>query len=97
MTIGGGGWGAEYVGGGGYPYPPTAGRKEFSSSGQDTLTVRGSLTEVIRGIVGLGSDGYIKDYHIDTRLMSGILPGDIWFGGKYIPAPAGWHDHGLNN
>jgi hypothetical protein len=91
MTIGGGGFGAEYVGGSG-------GRKEFSGS-QDTLTVRGSITEVIRGVVGLSgssSDGYIKNYHIDTRLMSGILPGDIWLSGKYFPAPAGWHDQSAN-
>jgi hypothetical protein len=90
MTIGGGGWGAEYVGGSG-------GRKEFSGS-KDNLRVCGSITEVIRGIVGQSSpdDGYIKNYYIDTRLMSGILPGDIWFSGKYIPAPAGWHDHSAN-
>jgi hypothetical protein len=25
--------------------------------------------------------------------MNGILPGDIWFSGKYIPAPAGWSDY----
>jgi hypothetical protein len=90
MTIGGGGFGAEYVG---------SGRKEFSGS-QDNLRVCGSITEVIRGVVGISGgsspDGYIKNYYIDTRLMSGILPGDIWFGGKYIPAPAGWHDHSAN-
>jgi len=92
ITVGGGGFGAEYVGGG------ASGRKEFSGNSDD-LYVRGSITEVIRGVVNLGdpiTDGYAKYYHIDTRLMSGILPGDIWFSGKYIPAPAGWHDHGLN-
>jgi hypothetical protein len=92
MTVGGGGFGAEYVGGG------SSGRKEFSGNSDD-LIVRGSITEVIRGVVNLGdpiTDGYAKNYHIDTRLMSGILPGDIWFSGKYIPAPAGWHDHSAN-
>ncbi len=87
ITVGGGGWGAEYVGS----------RKEYSSP-QDDLIVRGSITEVIRGVVGLvGSDGYLKQYYIDTRLMSGILPGDIWFSGKYIPAPAGWHDRSIRD
>jgi hypothetical protein len=89
LTVGGGGFGAEGV------YNP--GRREYSGT-QDDLIVHGSITEVIRGVVGIaGSDGYIKNYCIDTRLMSGILPGDIWFSGKYIPAPAGWSDHGLNH
>jgi hypothetical protein len=88
ITVGGGGWGAENVG---------AGNRRVYSTPQDFLVVHGSITEVIRGVVGhLGSDGYIKKYYIDTRLMSGILPGDIWFSGKYIPAPAGWHDHSPN-
>ncbi|HEY5505299.1 MAG TPA: hypothetical protein VIK28_09085, partial [Sedimentisphaerales bacterium] len=90
LTVGGGGWGAENV------YNPSSGRRVYTSP-QDYLIVHGSITEVIRGIVGhLNSDGYIKQFYIDTRLMSGILPGDIWFSGKYIPAPAGWHDHSLN-
>ncbi len=89
ITVGGGGWGAEGV------YSPN--RNEYSGS-QDYLIVCGSITEVIRGAVGIvGSDGYIKNYYIDNRLMSGILPGDIWLSGKYIPAPAGWHDHSINN
>jgi hypothetical protein len=103
ITVGGGGWGAEEV------YNP--GRREYSNdncdgSGNhyDDLYVRGSITEIVRGVVGVFSDstgqtidGYSKHYYIDTRLMSGILPGDIWFSGKYIPAPAGWHDHSPNN
>ena len=98
LTIGGGGWGAEnvrdYAGSSGNYY----GDRRVVSTPQDDLYVRGSITEVIRGIVGhLNNDGYIKHYYLDTRLMSGILPGDIWLSGKYIPAPAGWHDHGLNN
>jgi hypothetical protein len=85
ITVGGGGWGAENVN-------TSSGRRLYSSP-QDDLYVRGSITEVIRGIVGhINHDGYRKNYYIDTRLMSGILPGDIWFSGKYIPAPAGWHD-----
>jgi hypothetical protein len=91
ITCGGGGWGAENVmrKSGSTEY---GGRKE-NSSPQDTLIVRGSISEAIRGVVGVsGTDGYIKNYYIDTRLMNGILPGDIWFSGKYIPAPAGWSD-----
>ena len=87
ITVGGGGWGAENVGS----------RTEYSG-GQDDLYARGSITEVIRGVVGIvGSDGYVKHYYADPRLMSGILPGDIWFSGKYIPAPAGWHDHSVRD
>jgi hypothetical protein len=91
ITCGGGGWGAENVmrKSGGTEY---GGRKE-NSSPQDTLIVCGSISEAIRGVVGLsGKDGYVKNYYVDTRLMNGILPGDIWFSGKYIPAPAGWSD-----
>ena len=83
LTVGGGGWGAENVGS----------RKEYSSP-QDDLIVRGTITEVIRGVVGLiGSDGYLKYYYFDDRVLEGILPGDIWLQGKFIPAPAGWHDY----
>jgi hypothetical protein len=87
ITVGGGGWGAENVGN----------RREYSGS-QDDLVVRGSITEVLRGVVGLsGSDGYLKHYYLDKRLLEGILPGDIWLRGKYIPAPAGWHDYRASN
>jgi len=88
MTVGGGGWGAENVRRGSY-----GGRKEASGS-QDYLIVRGTLAEAVRGVVGLiGSDGYIKRYYLDERLLQGVLPGDMWLQGKYIPAPAGWHDY----
>jgi hypothetical protein len=83
LTVGGGGWGAENVGN----------RKEYSGK-QDDLIVRGTITEAIRGAVGLvGSDGFLKYYYFDSRVLEGILPGDIWLQGKYIPAPAGWHDY----
>ena len=88
ITVGGGGWGAENVRRGSY-----GGRKEASGN-QDNLIVRGSIAEAVRGVVGLiGSDGYVKRYYLDERLLEGILPGDIWLQGKYIPAPAGWHDY----
>jgi type II secretory pathway pseudopilin PulG len=85
ITVGGGGWGAEDVGD----------RREYSGD-QDDLIVRGSITEALRGVVGLSGskpDGYLKHYYLDKRLLEGILPGDIWLRGKYIPAPAGWHDY----
>jgi hypothetical protein len=86
ITVGGGGWGAE-----------NTPNRRIVDSLNDDLYVRGSITEVVRGIIGhLGADGYLKHYYADTRLMSGILPGDIWFSGKYIPAPAGWHDYSNN-
>ena len=92
MTVGGGGWGAENVQRGSY-----GGRKEASGN-QDKLIVRGTITEAIRGVVGLiGADGYLKYYYYDERLLEGILPGDIWLRGKYVPAPAGWNDYRLDN
>ena len=88
VTVGGGGWGAENVQRSGY-----GGRKEFSGN-QDDLIVRGTITEVIRGVVGLiGSDGFLKHYYFDRRFLEGILPGDVWLRGKYVPAPAGWRDY----
>jgi hypothetical protein len=94
ITCGGGGWGAENV-----ASSSSNGRKENPPGAANPLIVRGSITECIRGVVGYPSqnDGFVKQYYADKRLMSGILPGDIWFSGKYIPAPAGWHDHSVNN
>ena len=90
VTVGGGGWGAENVQRSG-----SGGRKESSPSyTQDLLVLKGTISEAFRGVVGLvGSDGFIKQYYLDKRLLEGILPGDIWFGGKFVPAPAGWHDY----
>jgi len=89
VTVGGGGWGAENVKRGSY-----GGRKEYGSS-PDDLILRGTITEAIRGVVGLadGSDGFSKNYYFDARFLEGILPGDMWLRGKYIPAPAGWKDY----
>jgi hypothetical protein len=90
LTIGGGGFGAENVNRGYY-----GGRKE-AGYGQDKLLVRGTLSEALRGVVGLiGKDGYLKYYYMDRRLLEGILPSDFWLRGKYVPAPAGWHDYRL--
>ncbi len=92
MTIGGGGWGAENVQrrAGWTTY---GGRKEWPGP-VDNLIVRGALVEAIRGVVGIiGADGFNKQYYLDERLIEGILPGDIWLRGKYIPAPAGWKDY----
>ncbi len=89
LTIGGGGFGAENVRRSSY-----GGRKESGSNPQDKLVLRGTISEALRGVVGLiGSDGYLKRYYMDRRLLEGILPGDFWLKGKYIPAPAGWHDY----
>lgn len=86
VTVGGGGWGAENVN-------DSFTRKEFSGN-QDDLILVGSICEAVRGVVGkVGADGYIKKYTIDERLLEGVLPGNIWFSGKYIPAPAGWSDY----
>jgi len=88
ITVGGGGWGAENVRRSYY------GDRKEDGGYPDYLIVRGTIAEVIRGVVGLiGSDGYIKRYYLDERLLQGVLPGDMWLQGKYIPAPAGWHDY----
>jgi len=88
ITVGGGGWGAENVQRGSY-----GGRKEADGR-QDYLFVRGSISEAIRGVVGVtNTDGFLKSYHMDRRLLAGIVPGDIGLRGKYVPAPSGWHDY----
>jgi len=87
VTVGGGGWGAENV-------RSTGGRKVTGPGKQDFLILRGTICECVRGIVGIiNTNGYLKQYYLDKRLQEGILPGNIWFGGKYVPAPAGWHDY----
>jgi len=92
ITVGGGGWGAENVIDSSLTY---GGRKQSAPSVvQDYLYLRGTLVEAIRGVVGrINRDGYLKRYFSDERLLEGILPADIWLRGKYVPAPAGWHDY----
>ena len=88
ISVGGGGWGAENVRRSSY-----GGRKEASGS-QDFLILRGTISEAIRGVVGLvDRDGFYKRYYLDERMLEGILPGDMWLRGKYLPAPAGWSDY----
>jgi hypothetical protein len=87
IAVGGGGWGAENVRRGSY-----GGRKQVGAV-QDMLRVNGSIAEAVRGVVGvIGQNGYLKAYTMDRRLLGGIVPGDIGLRGKYVPAPAGWHD-----
>jgi len=49
------------------------------------------------GLLSGGGDGYLKSYYLDERLLEGVLPGDMWLRGKYIPAPAGWRDYRPTN
>ncbi|MBN1360400.1 MAG: hypothetical protein JW993_07405 [Sedimentisphaerales bacterium] len=92
ITVGGGGWGAENVKRGVY-----GGRKPWGGY-QDYLVVHGSIAEAIRGVIGvINTNGYLKSYHMDRRLLTGILPGDIGLRGKFVPAPAGWHDYRPGN
>jgi len=95
ITVGGGGWGAENVRKY-YGFSSYGGRKTASGS-HDYLRVHGTISEAIRGVVGssgwYSENGYLKSYHMDRRLLTGIVPGDIWLRGKYVPAPAGWHDY----
>ena len=86
MTVGGGGWGAENV------LRTSPGRKNTNGSQNDTLIIRGSLIESIRGVVGVGTNGYRKHYYYDKRVMQGILPGNLWLKGKYVMIPGGWSE-----
>ena len=87
LTVGGGGWGAENV-------PRGSGGRKMCSGNQDFLVVHGSIAEAIRGVIGvINTNGYLKSYHMDERLLTGILPGDIGLRGKFVPAPSGWHDY----
>ncbi len=90
VTVGGGGWGAENV----YRGNTANDRENGNGSAYDELILRGTLTEVIRGVVGIDisssqKNGYRKYYYYDTRLMSGILPSNIWLKGKYLLIPGG--------
>jgi hypothetical protein len=91
ITVGGGGWGAENV----YRSSSYPGRKKYNTTTNDKLIVRGTLTEAIRGIVGNGSNGYLKQYYYDQRITSGILPSNIWLKGKYVLIPGGWSESSI--
>jgi len=85
ITVCGGGWGAENVG------HHKVHRLNTNPSG-DSLIVVGAITEAVRGLVGQGQNGFKKFYFFDERFLSGILPGDMWLQGKFVPATAGWDD-----
>lgn len=86
ITVGGGGWGAENV------TRSTNPGRETATLFNDSLIVRGSITEAFRGVVGLGSNGYLKKYYYDERLVTGILPGNMGLKGKYLVVPGGWSE-----
>jgi hypothetical protein len=79
ITVGGGGWGAENV----------SSRTAYSGT-YDDLYVRGAISEVFRGVVGVfnsstgqTTNGYNKHYYYDERLSPVVLvcseaiPGDL--------------------
>ncbi len=82
ITACGGGWGAENIGA----------RINANASGKDILIVAGSITESVQGIVAYGRNGFQRYYYFDKRLLTGILPGDMWLQSKYVPTPGGWSD-----
>jgi len=83
ITACGGGWGAENVGG----------RVNVNPAGMDNLIVAGSITESVQGKVSDGAgNGFRRCYYFDERLLTGILPGDMWLQSKYVPTPGGWSD-----
>lgn len=88
ITIGGGGWGAENV----YRSSAYTPRETVYSNRNDRLILRGSITEAFRGVVGSGTNGYLKQYYFDERLITGIVPGNIGLKGKYLLIPGGWSE-----
>jgi hypothetical protein len=86
ITVCGGGWGAENIGA----------RMSVNPSGTDNLIVAGSISESVQGIVtdSMGN-GFRRCYYFDERLLTGILPGDMWLQSKYVPTPGGWSDSAL--
>ena len=87
ITTCGGGWGAENVGD-----PALGARQNMNPDGKDILIVAGSITESVQGRVAYISNGFRKCYYFDERLLTGILPGDMWLQSKYVPTPGGWSD-----
>jgi len=86
ITSCGGGWGAENVGF----------RTNVNPTGKDNLIVAGSITESVQGVVAnRAGNGFRRCYYLDGRLLTGILPGDMWLQSKYIPTPGGWSDSRL--
>jgi len=86
ITVCGGGWGAENIGA----------RTSVNPSGTDNLVVAGSITESVQGIVSDGiGNGFRRCYYFDKRLLTGILPGDMWLQSKYVPTPGGWSGSAL--
>ena len=87
ITSCGGGWGAENVGFGG--------RTNLNLTGLDNLIVAGSITESVQGKVSDYTGGFRRCYYFDGRLLTGILPGDMWLQSKYTLTPGGWSDFRL--
>jgi hypothetical protein len=85
ITSCGGGFGAENVGA----------RLNANASGRDILIVAGSITESVQGRVAYINNGFRRCYYFDGRLLTGILPGDMWLQSKYVPTPGGWSDSRL--
>jgi hypothetical protein len=85
ITACGGGFGAENVGA----------RLNANASGKDILIVAGSITESVQGRVAYINNGFRRCYYFDGRLLTGILPGDMWLQSKYVPTPGGWSDSRL--
>jgi hypothetical protein len=89
ITACGGGWGAENVG------DPALGARQNVNPNlgvKDILIVAGSITESVQGRVAYINNGFRRCYYFDERLLTGILPGDMWLQSKYVPTPGGWSD-----
>jgi hypothetical protein len=81
ITVGKGGWGEENI------------TNRYMMIKYDGLILAGSITEAVRGAYVETGGGCRKYYYFDKRLLKGHVPGDLWFGGKFIPTPGGWRDY----
>ena len=85
ITVCGGGFGVENLG------------TRVESTNNNKLIVVGSIVEAVRGLAANPevnkNDGFRKCYYYDARFESGILPGELQLGSKYVPVSGGWSDY----
>lgn len=86
LTSGAGGWGVENL----YRTSGFPGRKNFQTNVKDILILRGTRTEPMIGLTAVGNNGFLERNYFDKRIISGILPANIWLKGKYVLVPGGW-------
>ena len=88
LTMGLGGWGAENL----YRSSSFTPRKNFQTNKNDTLILRGTRCEAMVGLTASGKNGFLEHDYFDSRMITGIVPGNIWLKGKYVLIPGGWSE-----